>query len=71
MDDLICYCFGYTAKDIEQDAAVNGKSTIFDLILSKKKTSGCWCADKNPKGICCLADVRKVAENAMKGKIEG
>ena len=50
MDELICYCFGYTASDIEEDVTKNGKSTIMDKILSEKKAGGCHCAEKNPKG---------------------
>lgn len=50
MNDLICYCFGYTATDIAKDVMENGKSTIMDRILSEKKAGGCQCAIKNPKG---------------------
>jgi hypothetical protein len=50
MKNLICYCFGYTAFDIAQDVAANGKSTIMERILSEKKAGGCQCATKNPKG---------------------
>lgn len=50
MKNLICYCFGHTASDIEQDVAANGKSTIMERIISEKKTGGCQCAVKNPKG---------------------
>ncbi|MGC8492008.1 MAG: hypothetical protein ACP5SH_09750 [Syntrophobacteraceae bacterium] len=50
MENLICYCFGFTASDIERDLLVNRKSTILDSILSEKKSGGCQCATKNPKG---------------------
>ncbi|HAR33918.1 MAG TPA: BFD-like (2Fe-2S) protein [Desulfobacter sp.] len=50
MKSLICYCFGYTATDIEQDITRNGQSTIMEKILSEKKSGGCQCATKNPKG---------------------
>ena len=50
MEGLICYCFGYTAADIERDIAMNGKSTIMERILSEKKAGGCQCATKNPTG---------------------
>lgn len=49
-DDLVCYCFGYTAKDIEKDYLDNGRSMIFEKISFEKKTGGCDCARKNPKG---------------------
>ena len=48
--DLICYCFGYTRRDIEQDLIKNGRSLILEKISAEKKAGGCDCAAKNPKG---------------------
>jgi hypothetical protein len=50
LDDLICYCFGYTADDIEQDFIKNERSVIIKKIAAEKKIGGCDCANKNPKG---------------------
>jgi hypothetical protein len=50
IDDLICYCFEYTRDDIEQDYIKNGRSLIMEKIAAEKKTGGCDCAIKNPKG---------------------
>lgn len=50
MRDLVCFCFGYTASDIERDVVENNKSTIVDRIVSEKKAGGCQCAARNPKG---------------------
>jgi hypothetical protein len=50
MENLMCYCFEYTASDINQDIVTNGRSTIMEKILSEKKAGGCQCATKNPKG---------------------
>ena len=50
MEDLICYCFGYTTSDIEQDVETNDKSLIMERIIAEKKGGGCLCASKNPKG---------------------
>lgn len=50
VESLICYCFGYTASDIERDFLANKKSTIMDRIMSEKKAGGCQCAARNPKG---------------------
>ncbi len=49
-DDLVCYCFGHTRKDIEQDFLENGTSTIMAKIATEKKRGGCDCTNKNPKG---------------------
>ena len=50
-DDLVCYCFGYTRKDIEKDYVDNnGQSRILERITFEKKAGKCDCAQKNPKG---------------------
>ena len=50
IDDLICYCFGYTRGDIEQDFTRNTRSLIMEKIAGEKRMGGCDCANKNPKG---------------------
>jgi hypothetical protein len=37
MEDLICYCFAYTAEDIEDDVRSNGPSTILDKSLRGRR----------------------------------
>ena len=49
-NDLVCYCFKYTKKDIERDYLKNNHSTIAAKIAAEKKAGGCDCAIKNPKG---------------------
>lgn len=49
-DDLVCYCFNYMRKEIENDYLDNGRSIIFEQIAAEKKSGGCDCAQKNPKG---------------------
>ena len=48
-DALVCYCFNYTKKQIENDYEKNGRSTILEKIAFEKKAGGCDCAIKNPK----------------------
>ena len=50
LDDLVCYCFGYTVNDIEQDFIKNERSLIIEKIAAEKKAGGCDCVNKNPKG---------------------
>ena len=38
-DDLVCYCFGYTKKDIEKDYLDNSRSLIYEKIVFEKKSS--------------------------------
>lgn len=50
-DDLVCFCFGHTRKDIEKDYLDNkGQSKILEKIIFEKKAGKCECAQKNPKG---------------------
>jgi hypothetical protein len=49
-NDLVCFCFHHTRKEIEKDYMDNGRSIILDKIANEKKTGGCDCARKNPKG---------------------
>jgi hypothetical protein len=50
MNDLICYCFGYSVDDIQEDYRKNGQSTIMEKIKVEKKSGNCRCATQNPKG---------------------
>jgi len=49
-NDLVCYCFQYTKKQIENDFIDKGESTILKKIALEKKNGRCDCATKNPKG---------------------
>jgi len=48
-DDLVCFCFKYTKRDIENDYQNNGRSLIYEKITFEKKAGGCNCAKKNLK----------------------
>lgn len=48
--ELICYCFNYTRKDIEKDIQKHGRSLILEKINQEKAKGNCECAKKNPKG---------------------
>ncbi len=48
--DLVCHCFGFTRADIELDYDRNGDSTILSRIAAEKRSGGCDCANKNPRG---------------------
>ncbi len=49
-NQLICYCFGYTRNNLEQDFIKNGKSLIMEKIMTEKRIGGCSCATNNPSG---------------------
>jgi copper chaperone CopZ len=49
-DELVCYCFDYSRKDIETDFIHHHRSLILEKIAAEKKTGGCDCVKKNPRG---------------------
>lgn len=49
-NELVCYCFEYTKKDIQNDFMEHGYSKILERIKTEKKNNGCNCEIKNPKG---------------------
>ena len=61
-NDLVCYCFLYTRKDIEDALLVSADTTIFDQITAEVKAGNCACEVRNPSGNCCLGDVKKVIQ---------
>lgn len=56
-ETLVCYCFGYSAKNIMEDARENSPPTIPLIVRDKIKAGECQCDIKNPRGMCCLGDV--------------
>ena len=50
VEDVICYCFGYSTQDIEDDYNENGSSALMLKIQREKASGNCECAIKNPKG---------------------
>ncbi len=59
----VCYCFGFTRKDIEDEVAQTGRSTISDRITAEVKAGNCSCEVKNPSGKCCLGNVTRVVQD--------
>ena len=56
----ICYCFGHTEESIIEEFETTNSSTVVDRITAEVRKGTCRCAEENPKGVCCLGDVRKV-----------
>jgi len=50
MSKQVCFCFGYSERELEQDVIAHGKSTIIEKITAEKKAGCCQCEIKNPKG---------------------
>jgi hypothetical protein len=51
LPDFVCYCFEFTAADIQADVlANNGRSLILEKIVAEKRAGGCRCSDTHPEG---------------------
>jgi hypothetical protein len=66
----VCYCFGFTRKDIEDEIAETGRSTVADRIKTEVNAGNCACEVKNPSGKCCLGDVTRTAAERLSPKGE-
>jgi len=62
----VCYCFGVARSDIADEIRETGKSTITDRIKAEVKTGNCACEVKNPSGKCCLGEVIRAVQNALR-----
>jgi hypothetical protein len=56
-DTPVCYCFGYSARDIMEDARRNSPAEIPLIVRDKIRAGLCECDVKNPEGVCCLGNV--------------
>jgi len=64
----VCYCFGFTRKDIENEIAETGRSTVADRIKTEVNAGNCACEVKNPSGKCCLGDVTRTVRDRLSQK---
>lgn len=62
----VCYCFGFTRKDIANEIAATGGSTVADRITVQVKAGNCACEVKNPSGKCCLGNVVRVSQECIR-----
>jgi CopZ-like zinc binding protein len=62
----VCYCFGFTRKDIENEIAAKGRSTVAERISAEVSRGNCACEVKNPSGKCCLGDVTRIVRDHMR-----
>jgi len=47
--ELLCYCFGLTRKDIVEDLASHGTSTLLTKIIHAKLSGECRCVETHPE----------------------
>jgi len=57
----VCYCFGHTIEEIEDEIRRTGRSRVADRIRERMKSEGCACERKSPRGSCCLSTVERIS----------
>lgn len=62
----LCYCFGFTRADVRAEVAATGATTIPTRITAEIRAGRCRCEVANPSGTCCLGEVNRAVEEAMK-----
>lgn len=62
----VCYCFGFTRREIHDEIAETGRSRIAEQISAEVKARNCACEVKNPSGKCCLGNVTRVTQEVFR-----
>jgi hypothetical protein len=65
---LVCYCFQYTRKTVQQADASTHAQIVAD-ITAGVQAGQCACDIRNPQGSCCLGNVRRLVAAAAYGKV--
>jgi CopZ-like zinc binding protein len=63
----LCYCFGFDEKDVRDEIAETGSSTIAERITTLIKAGMCSCPARNPSGACCLGEVNQTIKRLTSG----
>ena len=65
-DVLVCYCFGHTKGDLENDP------NLESVIRDHTRANRCGCEVRNPQGSCCLGNVRAIlTSQKLASKLNG
>jgi hypothetical protein len=57
----LCYCFGFDERQVREEIAATGATTVPQRISALIKQGLCACEARNPSGACCLGEVNRAA----------
>ena len=60
-DTYVCYCFKVTVGDL-RNATAEERTAIFERVKKASAQGQCSCKTKNPKGSCCIGDMKALIE---------
>lgn len=66
----VCYCFAHSRASIRAAISIEGRSSASSDIAELVRAGACACEVRNPKGSCCLADVRQLEKELTATLIE-
>lgn len=66
----LCYCFGFEERDIRNEIARAGSTTIPERVSRLIREGLCACDARNPAGVCCLSEVIKTANRLLAERAE-
>ena len=62
---LVCYCFDHSLESIRDEVERTGASTVVASVTAKVRAGECSCEKLNPKGACCLGDLRAAVKDVL------
>lgn len=63
----VCFCFGYSVKDLDEDIRTKGVSSIEPSIREACQKGLQSCETLNPQGRCCLGNINSILRNYRDG----
>ena len=62
----LCYCFDWTKEKMKEQITEMGQTSAVEDIQLKMNTTGCKCEINNPRGKCCLQDIKNSIKELTK-----
>ena len=66
---IVCYCFGETESGIAEEIRQHGRSAAVERVREHIAAERCACEIRNPRGVCCLGDVRRAVKAVERASI--
>jgi Zinc binding domain len=61
-DRRVCYCFDENEADIRAELQETGQCLAVARVQAHIAAGRCACDIRNPRGVCCLSDLRETIE---------
>lgn len=67
-DVLVCYCFFHSPRSVRTEIAAHGATNVVERVTALTQAQACACDVRNPKGSCCLNDLRQLVQRITAGR---